>query len=387
MLVSPEPNDMDVEIVPYTPGLKSHVVELQRHLWSSDIALNTAYLEWKYEQNPYLAGPLIYLALSDGKAVGMRGMVGTKWEIGDSPRTATWLHADDLVIAPEYRNSGLHTRIMRATFNDLAARGYEYAVNLHGSQITALASLAMGWRSVGSVQPMCLQTGTNQFWERVSAHVKKLPIVWRYAEQVPFLLSAAARRPFSRLDRANHRQKQPDSLVSVQKAPRPQEMAELVARLGSDGRIRHVRDAQYFAWRFRNPLHSYRFLFWGADRLDGYLVLQRSLSDHADQIRVNIVDWEAINDRGRADLLQAAVGWGQFADLRCWTATLPQETIRLLQAQGFTAVSDAGVAAHVTSVLVRPVRDELLGTDWKPAGRRLLDMNNWDLRMIYSMAG
>lgn len=380
-------NNMDVEIVPYTPEFKSQVAELQRHLWSSDMALNTAYLEWKHEQNPYLAEPLIYLALSDGKVVGMRGMFGTKWEIGNPPATTTWLHADDLVIVPDYRNRGLHTRIMRAVFDDLAKRGYEYVVNLHGSRITALSSLAMGWRSVGSVRPMSLRSGTDQFWERFGARVKKLPIVWRYAGRVPFMFSAAAREPFFHLDRANRRQKTPNSQVHVQKTPRSREMAELVARLGGDGRIRHVRDIEYFAWRFRNPLHSYRFLFSGTDRLDGYLVLQRSLSNVAYPTRVNIVDWEAVNDRVCADLLHAAVGWGQFPDLRCWTATLPQETVKLLQAQGFRAVSDEGIAARVTSVLVRPVRDELLETDWQLAGRRLLDMNNWDLRMLYSMAG
>ena len=36
-------------------------------------------------------------------------------------------------------------------------------------------------------------------------------------------------------------------------------MAELVERSG-DTRIRHVRDSQYFQWRFQNPLSRYRYL-------------------------------------------------------------------------------------------------------------------------------
>lgn len=382
-----EPNDVAYEIVRYRPEFKKHVVELQRHLWSSDIALNTAYLEWKYEQNPHLAEPLIYLAMSAGAAVGMRGMFGTQWEFGSPAKTTTWLHADDSVIAPDHRDRGLHTRIMRAAFSDLAARGFEYVVNLHGSRVTALASLAMGWRSVGSTRPMCRETRTTRLARHVRARAIKLPLVWRFTDPAWIRALAAARQPFARLDRAVRRQRGLDSLVSVQATPRPHEMAQLVARLGGDGRIRHVRDARYFAWRFRNPMHSYRFLFWGADRLDGYLVLQRSLSDSAEQTWVNIVDWEAVNDQGRADLLRAAISWGQFADLRCWTATLPRETTRLLQTLGFRAVSDESVAANIKSVLIRPVRDELLATDWTLAGRRLLDMNNWDLRMLYSMAG
>ena len=38
----------------YRPEHKPQVAELQKDLWSSDTRLNTAYLEWKYEQNPYL---------------------------------------------------------------------------------------------------------------------------------------------------------------------------------------------------------------------------------------------------------------------------------------------------------------------------------------------
>ncbi|HKZ41902.1 MAG TPA: hypothetical protein VJ044_13135, partial [Candidatus Hodarchaeales archaeon] len=47
----------------YQPEFKKQVVELQKHLWSPSAALNAAYLEWKYERNPYLDTPLIYLAL------------------------------------------------------------------------------------------------------------------------------------------------------------------------------------------------------------------------------------------------------------------------------------------------------------------------------------
>jgi hypothetical protein len=46
-------------------------------------------------------------------------------------------------------------------------------------------------------------------------------------------------------------------------------MADLVRRLGHDGRLRHVRDERYLAWRYRNPLYEYRFLVRESDRLEG----------------------------------------------------------------------------------------------------------------------
>ena len=73
-------------------------------------------------------------------------------------------------------------------------------------------------------------------------------------------------------------------------------MAELAERIGYDGRIRHVRDEQYFSWRFQNPLSEYRFLFWDNGRLDGYLVLYRKVYPPGNDELAYIVDWDAINE-------------------------------------------------------------------------------------------
>ena len=86
---------MNYEIVKYHPEFKRQVVELQRHLWGPDVALNAAYLEWKYERNPYLDGPHIYLALCGGLVVGMRGWFGCKWQIGYPSQTFPGLCGGD----------------------------------------------------------------------------------------------------------------------------------------------------------------------------------------------------------------------------------------------------------------------------------------------------
>jgi hypothetical protein len=160
-------------------------------------------------------------------------------------------------------------------------------------------------------------------------------------------------------------------------------MAELIERIGGDGRMRHVRDQEYFAWRFQNPRAVYRFLFWEDTRLEGYLVLRRWV--YTDRIGVNIVDWEATNAKVRADLLQAAIHWGNFDNLTIWSSTLPDEAKRLLQITDFKELESKGnMTRDFPTVLVRPIRDEMLKGDWVLADRQLLDLANWDLRMIYS---
>ena len=103
-----------------------------------------------------------------------------------------------------------------------------------------------------------------------------------------------------------------NSRVTLSKTARPRAMAELAERIGYDGRIRHVRDEQYFSWRFQNPLSEYRFLFWDNGRLDGYLVLYMKVYPPGDDEWAYIVDWDAINGNVWHDLLQAAIQWGNF---------------------------------------------------------------------------
>jgi hypothetical protein len=87
----------------------------------------------------------------------------------------------------------------------------------------------------------------------------------------------------------------------------------------------------------------------------------------------------------RADLLQAAIRLGNFDNLNIWSATLSEEVKALLQNTGFNLLDEARSVTHERStVLARPVRDEMLKADWVLANRRLLDLADWDLRMAYS---
>lgn len=383
--------DLSYEIVRYQPEFKKQVVELQTHLWSPSVALNTAYFEWKYEHNPYLDEPLIYLALHDGKVVGMRGFFGVQWEAGFPPQKFPSLYADDLVIAPEHRRRGLVRRIMGAALEDLASREYQYVFNLSAGPVTFLSSLSMGWRSAGSMQPMHWKPWQVIFQKRLHRYMKRLPMLGCYADRLFFWLSE--KRRWSKLDmdvdqdRGKSRFKAAP-WISIENNPRCTAMAELVERIGSHGQIRHARDQEYFEWRFHNPLSRYRFLFWEKSRLEGYLVVKEYTSEFANTDQMNIVDWETTSTQAQAELLGAALNVAMDKELIIWSATLPDKTKLLLEENSFKLVKQAeGVAQQIPAVLVRPFRNELLEGDWLLAGRRLLDLTSWELRMIYSMHG
>ena len=367
-----DPVFMDYEIVEYTPELRDEVLQFQTHLWGPDLSANGTYLRWKYEQNPYLEKPFLQIALCDGKVIGMRGVYGAKWQIGHAAEIFVAPCVADFVIAPEHRCSGVFKTIMGAVVDSLGSQGYPYVFSLSPNPVTRTGSLLAGWRSIGSLKPMRCRR-----WNCI------LPR--RLRHRTARLASFAARRktnPFHFLDAAGLRSKL-GPYISVEEAPRAEAMTELVERITNDGRLRHVRDQAYFAWRFANPRSAYRFLFWTNPRLEGYLVLQARL--YSDRAKINIVDWEAASMRVRADLLEAAIHGGKFAELNIWSSTLSEETQALLTDAGFdTANEPRSVTRNYPAILVKALGDRVSKDQWIVAGRRLTDVADWDIRMIYS---
>jgi GNAT superfamily N-acetyltransferase len=382
------------EIVPYRPDLKSQIVALQTTLWTPNLGLNTAYFEWKYERNPYLKEPLIYLAISNGSVIGMRGFFGVRLESGIPAQSFTSLYADDALIAPEHRRHGLMKKIMGLAFEDLAARGYDYVFNLSAVPANLRLSLSMGWHNAGWAHPMCLQSWRLAVKSGVRRQLKKIAIL-RHLRDLSMarrqLGYAASEYPTSRgmfdmeLDHTDPVFLEAPA-ISVKDDARCEAMADLVSRLGSDGRTRHVRDREYFRWRFQNPLSRYRFLFCEEHRdLAGYLVLQEYASPLGRNV-VNIVDWEATNATVQTRLLKAAATFSKGRRMMIWSVTLPQPVIALLERHGFRSVHRPPEPAD-PAILVRSIRRDDLGGDWALAGRNLRELASWDVRMLYSSMG
>lgn len=372
----------EYEVVPYRSELKPQLLELQTFLWSPDPALNAAYFEWKYERNPYVSPPLIYVALHNGNVVGMRGFFGTCWEAGSSRETFRVLYADDLVILPPHRRRGVVAKIMTTAFRDLAGREYPYAFSLSAGHITFLASLSLGWRSAGFVEPWRRPAGPQGFMRRLTT-TRRWPVLRSVAEH----RERAASFPGAAFVRKKRRLEK-DSKVQVEDVPRVGDMADLVRRVGSEGRIRHVRDEGYFSWRLQCPLSRYRFVYLGSPRLDGYLVLQEYVSRYADLSQVQIVDWEATSPEAREELLRSAVQLAGGRAVKVWTATLAEETKALLAKYAFLAEeAPVGVEASRWGVLVKSIRDDGPAAQWRLGDRSLMDLSHWDLRTLYSMHG
>src|SRR5258706_12065705 len=175
--------------------------------------------------------------------------------------------------------------------------------------------MKMQWRDGGGVKCLHRRTLPKTAADFLSAGVRHLPLLWRWVDDTSALSGRSGDHLFDRLDA---RLSAPDQArdtgsLFAQRTPLIREMAQLVARLPWDGRIRHVRDETFFAWRFGNPLRNYRFVYSGRERLRGYMVLQQSRGGSAG--RASIVDLEAGSDLVRTELLSAAIDSGRFPEL------------------------------------------------------------------------
>jgi GNAT superfamily N-acetyltransferase len=351
------------EITGYRPELRTQIVELQRHVWTAEMESNAAYFAWKYERNPYLDDVIVHVALHEGRVVGMRGMSGTNWRMGTG-EVLPALCAGDSVIHADHRDQGLQTRIMRAAEKDIAKLGYRFAFNFSGTPVTRLASLAAGWRRVRRLEAL-VRSRRRGMVDRI---LRRQPV------------------PFRRLDeRIAHHQGRLDGPVSVEVSSRPADMAELVRSLHAAERIHHVRDETFFAWRFQNPCSTHRFFFLGDSRLDGYLVLQKTLVPDPTIRGINILDWEGRSTAARAALLDAVVRWCPDAMLRVWACSVSAEDRTLLLARGFKPEPQPVRAdSRIREFIVLPTSGVRSATAWLHGGVNLLDADNWELRMAYS---
>ena len=141
-----------IEIVRYAPSMLDDVLRLQQRLWSPDPALNRRFFAWRYADNPFDHAPLVYLARRDGRTIGMRGLVRSRWQTADGE--VDWYSADDLAVESSEEGHGLFARFRNAARDDLLARGAPLLLSLSALRVTRLQSLAAGARSLGVVEPL-----------------------------------------------------------------------------------------------------------------------------------------------------------------------------------------------------------------------------------------
>jgi GNAT superfamily N-acetyltransferase len=347
---------MTYRFVHYHPKYNDGIINLQTGLWSSDLTTNSAYLAWKYEQNPYLNKPLIYLALENNHVVAMRGFHGAQWKIGESGQIITLPCAGDTIIAPEHRGRGLLRQMVQYESTDSALTAFPYALSFSTTPLVYFCLLSEAWQSIGAYNTLARISPIEKFYRlKKWVHQRKATVsrFWR----------AAA--------------------IQTSLESRVEDMATLVARTAQPGKIRQHKDSRFYAWRYRSPLSRYQFFYWQEAALEGFLVVRRP--HHPTIGPVQLVDWAATDSGILTALLEAALHDAGFGGTQIWSATLPQAMVAALAQRGFRpAESSAAGTEYRPSILARRLKATPGDDKWSLGTLDLTDLENWELRMTCS---
>lgn len=371
---------MRYEVAAYHPDLRDDVSRLMSTVWTGAPSTHKRVFKWKYESNPYMPTPLVHVAMADGRIVGLRGAMGSKWHWGPTGESTVIPCAESLAIDPEYRNRGIAEALNAASLRALWANGFRHLINLTANEANFVASRMSGWRSTVRIEQMCwppLASSGHKKWPRRRG-VSFLPRGTRRRLR----RSRTARSIWQgriRADARRIRNQGPPQIIESSTV-RPREMSELVDRLDADGRIRHVRDEEYFQWRFGNHPHPnrYRFLYWVEAGLEGYVVLSWGTTPS----RIKIADIAAVNTEVWTALIRAAK-LCRSGRLEALTGTMTQPHRDILIAEGFDVFSNS---PYRPAVLIRPTSSTLSDRSWYLGDRDLRDLMNWDLSPIAAMS-
>lgn len=352
----------EYEIQPYRPDLGPAVADLMQQLTGWDSARNLAYLQWKYEQNPYVSQALGTVVLHRSQVVGFRGYFALRYVLGQTGQTTVLLSPSDAIVHREHRRRGLHTAIMHWCRQEYAGQ-----------------------------YPLFLTTSANRYSLALaykSGHVaigKRAVVSWSSPLGLKrHLLRKATMASNSLLPMAYGRDR--GTLISQQ--AQPGVMAALAGASASGSCIRLLQDEAFFAWRYRNP--EARYIFFYAiepDQPQAYLVIGLAPDNH----RGYILDY---GDDGRG------TGLGRL--IRCAAQTRVFDVLSIEECYIHGALADilrrAGFSRDVLlrwfercrigdmPLLVRPVRAQPGPADWLLAGLDVRRPGNWALKPVVSDA-
>ena len=91
----------------YRPADVTDVLALDRTVWNRE--RSREWFRWKYERNPHVDEPPVFVAEGDGEIVGARPFMGFRLRAGRDGETTLALQAADTMVHPAHRRRGIFT--------------------------------------------------------------------------------------------------------------------------------------------------------------------------------------------------------------------------------------------------------------------------------------
>jgi len=355
------------EIVRFRPEHREGVLAALASLWRYGPGLCEEFFQWRHVENPCAAGVLGVVALHRGAPVGFRGYMAGRFRADDGAEVGV-LYPCDTVVAPEHRNQGLSVRMGRLA-SEFGQAGYRFFINLTAGRNSRPGYLSLGFEPLGK-RVLWQRHGRNPFLWAVNA--------WSKRDDRAAAPAARRRIRFGRFG---------DILVAD--APRPADMAAVIAVEQSDGAALRIRqDAAFFAWRYRNPVRQYAFYFrMEGDAACAYAVLEVSPDGRSGAI----VDYGEAREGALRSVLDRVCGSGDFLALTAQGFGVDARLGKILGELGFrpvhttkTLLRRGTVDALAPTVLFRPVASRFEEQDFRVGALDLRNPAHWRLKPVCS---
>jgi GNAT superfamily N-acetyltransferase/acyl carrier protein len=357
---SPTRAEREYEIIRYSPTYKPQVADLRSRVFGGTPAFNAAYLDWKYEQNPYIEEPIFHLAIRAGAVVGMRALYGSQWQCG----AGSWIipSGAEFAIDPDHRGRWLDGDLVAAAEEDLASRGYDILITSSATVTTRRLRMRAGWKRAAVYQ---------------TYHHRPNLLTRAFRRGRRMLRNRIDHVPFKRFDEWATRARGPCVGTST---PRISQMSGLVSQYSDSSRIQHVRDGRFYEWRLKDPRCHYRFVFYEqGSEPEGFFTLHQFASGGA----VTVVDWAVSSADVWTKLLNAVVE-SNIQSLQISSTRFSEAQIQSLRQSRFELAVEPDTHSHPAPGIFVYSLSNTDPDQWALGGQKLLDPDHWDMRMIYS---
>lgn len=339
----------EVSIVKYSSVHKQAALELLAHLWTHLSREDQKDLfAWRYEKNPYSDSPCIYLALTGNTIIALRAFVMQPFIHPETGRLLTITPADTIV-HPDYRGKGIFRALNDAFLKEVSSDFKEQAIiiNLSSNEESTPANIKQDWQATNGIKRFALKFSLSAY------------LTTKFFGQ-------GTKVPGSAVSNKH--------LFELTDSPRPEEMAKCAKSYRNPHKLSHVRDAEYFKWRYAINKDKYIFAYlWQDDELLTYLVIEKRYG-----MQYLLVEYAFSDVKTLKKTISLAIKNQRIPFLRTWV--LSNDDSVLLKKCGFMPAPVKlwnMLGKTRLPVLVRPVKEHPVANDFFLGHLDARDINNW----------
>jgi hypothetical protein len=337
----------------YDGYYKDNVISLLKFQYPH-LSINERYdlFSWRYENNPYIKSPLIYLAIYNENVIGIRAYVIQKFICQDNEFNIA--SAADAVIHPSFRKRGIFSTLNHFSINDIKNNYNNYKIpiilNLSSNEISTHVNLKYGWRPIGFKSNIVKYSLFNMF----------IRLFINNSVQNNYIIHCEKYK------------------VIVSKNILIDQLVNLSMRQYPSRRITNKRDELYYKWRYNFQRYRYHYVYcYDKESLVGYLIIK-----HLSSLKYSMEEYFYDSIDCFASMVRAAFKTIKIPAIKIFNLSITDEERSHLSSLGFKKQNKLLLRIRKTPRLpglIKVINSELHNYKKDYDDIELMDPYNWKI--------